>query len=307
MGILLAIIAALCWGGADFLVRYATRMIGTYRTLLFMQVVGAVGLSVYMLASGQLARLSSGSHPITWETWLWAAATALLNAASALALYRAFQVGVLSVVSPIAASSSALTVVLSYLSGEKLSQARILGISATLIGVVLAATHFAAARTFQDGKAVEVEAGDKSGKGSKRGLTRGVGWALLSAVGYGVNFWMLGFQVSPILGGITPIWIIRLGTMVTLTLFALPTRQSIRIPAARAWLLLLPIGILDTAAYVTANFGLISDQVAVVSVLISLFSAVTVLLAWIFLRERLQWSQWLGVGIIFIGVALVNV
>jgi len=305
MGILLAIIAALCWGGADFLVRYSTHMIGTYRTLLFMQVIGAVGLSVYVLASGQLAHLSSSGHSVTWETWLWAAATALLNAASALALYRAFQVGVLSVVSPIAASSSALTVVLSYLSGEKLSEARILGISAALIGVVLAATHFADARTDKDGKAVE--AGDKSGKRSKRGLTGGVGWALLSAVGYGVNFWMLAFQVSPMLGGIVPIWIIRLGTIVTLTLFALPTRQSIRIPAARAWLLLLPIGILDTAAYVTANFGLISDQVAVVSVLISLFSAVTVLLAWIFLRERLQWSQWLGVGIIFIGVALVNV
>jgi drug/metabolite transporter (DMT)-like permease len=35
-------------------------------------------------------------------------------------------------------------------------------------------------------------------------------------------------------------------------------------------------------------------------------STVTVLLAWMFLRERLQWSQWLGVGIIFIGIVLVN-
>ncbi len=41
-------------------------------------------------------------------------------------------------------------------------------------------------------------------------------------------------------------------------------------------------------------------------VLISLYSAVTILLAWIFLREHLQWSQWLGVGIIFGGFVLVN-
>ncbi len=31
-----------------------------------------------------------------------------------------------------------------------------------------------------------------------------------------------------------------------------------------------------------------------------------VLLAWIFLRERLQWSQWCGIGVIFVGIVLVR-
>ena len=34
MGIILGLSAALFWGTADFLVRYTTRIIGTYRTLL---------------------------------------------------------------------------------------------------------------------------------------------------------------------------------------------------------------------------------------------------------------------------------
>lgn len=296
MGILLALAAALCWGAADFLVRYSTRVIGTYRTLLFMQVIGATALSIYMGWSGTLAQLA---RHVGWQAWGWAIATALLNVVSALALYRSFEVGVISIVSPVAASSAVLTVLLSFLSGETLSNARILGISAALVGVVLAATHSAPReKALEDGEGLPAR---------KRQLAKGVGWALLSSIGYGVNFWMLGFLVSPALGGAVPIWIIRVGTILTLTLVALPARQSIRVPVSRrVWLLLLAIGILDTAAYITANYGLLSDQVAVVSVLISLFSAVTVLLAWIFLRERLQWSQWLGIAIIFVGVALVN-
>lgn len=58
--------------------------------------------------------------------------------------------------------------------------------------------------------------------------------------------------------------------------------------------------------YLLANFAFTTEQIAIVSVLASLFSAVTVLLAWIFLHDKLQWSQWLGIGIIFVGVVLVK-
>ena len=39
----------------------------------------------------------------------------------------------------------------------------------------------------------------------------------------------------------------------------------------------------------------------------SLFSAVTVFLAWIVLRERLERTQWLGIFLIFIGIVLVSI
>jgi uncharacterized membrane protein len=42
-------------------------------------------------------------------------------------------------------------------------------------------------------------------------------------------------------------------------------------------------------------------------VISSLYSAVTVMLARIVLRERLQLSQWLGVGVVFAGLVLVNI
>ena len=100
---------------------------------------------------------------------------------------------------------------------------------------------------------------------------------------------------------------IRLVTIGTLALAAAPARQSIRLPQGHVWWLIIVVGVMDTIAFLAANFGFTTDQVSVVSVLISLFSAVTVLLAWIFLRERLQWSQWLGIAIIFLSVTLVKV
>jgi drug/metabolite transporter (DMT)-like permease len=297
MGIILGLAAALCWGAADFLARSLTQVIGTYRTLFFMQFIGAFVLSIYVLSSGEAARLV---HHTPWQPWLWAGLVAMMNAFCALALYRSFEVGVLSIVSPVAASSSALTVVLSFLSGETISRARAFGIGAALLGVALAATHFSSVS--------HNDTAGMPGKTTRKSiLTRGVGWAMVASVTYGVNFWLLGFFVTPYLGGSVPIWIIRLGTIATLALVAAPARQSIRLPRGRIWWLILAVGTLDTCAYLLANFGFTTEQVAVVSVLASLFSAVTVLLAWLFLHDKLQWSQWLGIGIIFLGIALVKV
>ena len=47
-------------------------------------------------------------------------------------------------------------------------------------------------------------------------------------------------------------------------------------------------------------------HVAVVSVLASLYGAVTVLLSWVFLREQIERSQWLGIVLIFVGIVFVS-
>ena len=293
MGIILGLSAALFWGAADFLVRYSTRIIGTYRTLFYIQFIGFACLSIFLVASGEFSRLAAR---ISWQWWVLAILTALLNLISALALYRSFEIGVLAIVSPIAASSTALTVVLAIISGEMISRARGLGITASLIGVMLAATHFTPSSAIKENDTTPKSALNTNRIYANLGLlrrgqlTRGVGWAFAAAVGYGIDFWLLGIYITPVFGGIMPVWIIRTTTICTLDLFAIPE----------------PIGILDTLAFLSVAIGYTTDQVSVVTVLASLFSAVTVLLAWIFLREKVQWSQWLGIAIIFLGVSLVK-
>jgi drug/metabolite transporter (DMT)-like permease len=66
------------------------------------------------------------------------------------------------------------------------------------------------------------------------------------------------------------------------------------------------MGVLDTGAFVMNNLGMQLEQVSVVSVLASLYGAVTVILSTVVLRERMSRWQWLGIVAIFAGIALIS-
>lgn len=293
MGIFLGLGAAVGWGTADFLARYSARSIGTYRTMFFIQFIGFAVISVYLVVSGELVELLASAP---WQTWLWAITAGLLNIVASMALYHAYKVGVLAIVSPVAASYAAVTVVLAVLSGETLTGLQTIGIILTLGGIALAVTHLTPNRANTSWLVLRRES-----------LTGGVGLALLSAVTFGIAFWLLGFNITPVLGGVVPVWVSRLTTIVVLFLLALPVRQSLQLPTERRiWWLILGIGTFDTLAFLAYTFGLTTAQIAIVSVLSSLFGAVTVMLAWLILHERLQSTQWLGVALILVGVGLVS-
>lgn len=293
MGIFLGLTGAISWGVADFVARFASRRIGAYRSLFFMQLFGFVALTAYLKFTGGISR---GVAP-GWQPWAFGALAGVLNTIASLSLYHSFRVGVMSVVAPISSSYPALTVVLSLLSGERVPPLRMFGLAVTVIGVVLAAISFS--QPPASGAPVQKSI-------PNRQMSNGVGWAVISALGFGVLFWFLGFHVVPIAGSAFSVWMIRLSTFCTLALFAAPTGQTLQLPRGSVWWLLAAIGITDTVAFVANNAALHIGQVSVVSVLASLYGAVTVLLCWIFLHERLERTQWLGVVLIFAGIVLVS-
>ena len=301
LAIILGLTGAISWGAADFAARFASRHVGAYRTLFFMQFFGFVALSVYLKSTGGFSR---GIAP-GWQPWAMAVAAGLLNMLASLALYHSFEHGTLSIVGPVSSSYPALTVALSVLSGERIQPARAAGLAITLLGVILAATSFTQAKSAQTEKIPEHPSATYA-EHSRAHLSTGVGWAICAALGFGVLFWFLGFHVVPAVGSAVSVWVMRLTALVSLALAAAPTRQTLQFPRGNVWWLLLAVGILDTAAFVANNAGLSTGQVSVVSVLASLYGAFTVLLAWIFLRERLERSQWLGIVLIFIGIVLVS-
>jgi drug/metabolite transporter (DMT)-like permease len=289
LAIILGLTAAVCWGGADFAARFASRRVGAYRTLFFMQFFGFIALSVYLkFRGGFFDGIAPGWHP-----WALAALAGVINMIASLSLYYSFQIGVMSIVAPVSSAYPALTVTLAIASGERITALRGVGLAITLVGVILAATTFTPST------------GDSAKESAH--LARGVGWAILAALGFGVLFWFLGFYVVPAVGPAISVWVIRLTCFSVLAVAAVPTRQSLKLPSGSVWWLLAAIGFLDTAAFVANNAGLHTGQVSVVSVLASLYGAVTVLLAWIVLREKLERSQWLGILLIFVGIVLVSI
>jgi drug/metabolite transporter (DMT)-like permease len=301
LAIILGLTGAVSWGAADFAARFASRQVGAYRTLFFMQFFGFLALSVYLKSTGGFSRgIAPGWHP-----WAMAVAAGLLNVLASLALYHSFEHGTLSIVGPVSSSYPALTVALSLLSGERIHAVRALGLAITLLGVILAATSFAHSKSTPAEKDPPHAAATHPEQ-SRAHLSTGVGWAICAALGFGVLFWFLGFHVVPAVGSAVSVWVMRLTALVSLSLAAAPAHQTLRLPSGNVWWLLLAVGILDTAAFVANNAGLSTGQVSVVSVLASLYGAFTVLLAWIFLREHLERSQWLGIVLIFIGIVLVS-
>jgi drug/metabolite transporter (DMT)-like permease len=289
LAIILGLTGALCWGAADFAARFASRRVGAYRTLFFMQFFGFIALSIYLKCRG---RFFEGIAP-GWHPWALAALAGVINMIASLSLYYSFQIGVMSIVAPVSSAYPALTVALAVASGERITVLRGVGLAVTLVGVILAATTFP-------------PSADDSAKESAH-LTKGVGWAILAALGFGVLFWFLGFYVVPAVGPAISVWMIRLTCFSVLAVAAVPARQSLKLPTGSVWWLLAAVGFLDTAAFVANNAGLQTGQVSVVSVLASLYGAVTVLLAWIFLREKLERSQWFGIVLIFAGIVLVSI
>ncbi|MGB6875498.1 MAG: EamA family transporter [Candidatus Acidiferrales bacterium] len=297
MGVFLGLAAAFNWGVADFMARFATRRIGALRALMFMQLVGFIALTVGMAATGHWASF----FPVfRWSIWAWIVLTGVLSALGALALYRSFEIGVLALVSPIAASYPALTVVLSISTGERLTRAHALGVVAVIVGVIVAALALPA-----KGNA---SAGDEfvSARDHRSHLLRGVPWALAAALAFGVNYWILGFRVMPVFGGFASVWVIRLVSFVLLALLLRPLGQPMEIPrGSTAWLVIF-IGLVDTAGFVANNLAFKQEEIAIATVLASLYGVVTLLFAAVLLREKLGRRQWAGVALIFAGVALVS-
>src|SRR5467141_2315600 len=269
MGILLGLLTALTWGGADFIARFATHHIGALRSMLYMQLTGFLLLSFLLPALGGWGHLADGSG---WQPWAWGFLAGSFNAVSGLALYRAFEIGKIAVVAPLSASYPALTLLLSWMSGERLSVVRIAGIVCTLVGVVVVA----------GGEKIP----DENDAEAVRRSGRGIGWAMVSAVGFAVLFWLLGIRVIPRVGAVQTVWMIRLTSAVLMAAAMLVSKQPVRLPRDNVRWMLLGMGVFDTGAFVLSNLGMKMEQVAVISVLGSLYGAVTVGLAAFFLKEQ---------------------
>ncbi len=302
MGVLLGLLTALAWGGSDFLARFATHRIGYLRTTLYMQFSGFLLLTILLRLGPGFGHLMDGSG---WRPWAWGALAGILNSVATLALYRSFETGKMAVVAPLSASYPALTMILSFFTGEVLTGISVSGIVLILAGAI----------TVARGEAVRSEGGTSerpvsSGELAPREETKrhtGILPAAISAIGFGILFWLLGTFIVPSVGHAATVWMIRLTSSVITFAVLLFSHQVVALPK-EGWLYarLAAMGFLDTGAFVLNNIGMTFAQVSIVSVLASLYGAMTVILAAIFLRENVSRRQWCGIVAIFVGIILIS-
>ena len=273
----LSLLAASCWGVADFIAGLKSRSLSAVLVLLVQQAAGAVLVVAAVLAVEE--RLPGR------EAALLSVAAGAAGAIALGAFYRGLAIGTMSVVAPISASGVTLPVAVGLATGDRPSSLQAVGLVLTVLGVILASR--------------EVHEDD-----TRAASRASIGLALVAAVGFGAFFTLSDGAADD-----SVLWLLVISrtTAVLLLLGVLAATRGAgleRLPVRTLGVLAF-VGVLDLAAtglYALANT---KGALSIVAVVGSLYPVLTVLLARVVLKERLRSVQSAGVAIAFLGVAAV--
>jgi drug/metabolite transporter (DMT)-like permease len=266
------------FGVADFAAKLSTNKVGFLKTALYLQIIGSFFVLPFALADAYRTLV----HP--WTT-LAAVGLGVANAVATLLLYKGFEVGRLSIISPIASTAPVVAILLAItFLGEIMTRELLIGISLVIVGIILVSIQTMRANP---------------SKQIARGTSYAIGFMLLGgALLFGLK------PVSNVLGIFLPVLIMRwVGIPVLAVPFLVGGSRS---RSAGGFRLILPVAFFDTFANVAYTLGVRIGTVTIVSTLGGMFSAVTVLLAWAILKEKPSRHQIIGFAAILLGVATLG-
>ncbi|HLU74192.1 MAG TPA: DMT family transporter [Nonomuraea sp.] len=271
--VILATACAVVYGTADFFGGLATRR---------SRVLAVVGLSQLAGLALILSLLPALPGVFQAPSVLWGFAAGLSGAAGLVLFYRSLATGVMSVVAPTTAvTSAALPVGFGLLQGERPEPVALLGVALGLGAVLLISQDHS-----------------PDGKGSKSAVLT----ALAAGSGFG-GFFILLAMASPE-AGLWPLAGARISSISLVLLLALATRRALR-PASGSLAVIVAAGVLDMTANVLYLLAQQKGMLSLVAVLVSLYPASTLLLARQVLGERLRAIQLAGVACALGAVALI--
>jgi drug/metabolite transporter (DMT)-like permease len=276
----LAIAAALgssfVYGLSDFLGGRKSRSLALLNVLLVSQGAALIALVAILMCVGD--------QPPDLGSLLWAASAGLCEAVGVAALYRGLAVGAVSIVAPVGATAPAVAVAAAIALGERPGPAQIAGFALTALGIGLTTRE--------------------SSGGARAGAVRpSVIFGMLSAFGFG------GFLVAMDAAseGSVP-WALLVARLTAVTVFvaaALITRSSVTLRRADLPALVL-VGLLIVAADALYALASTAGALSVVAILSSLYPLVTLVLARIYLGERIQRPRQIGIATTLGGVAALS-
>ena len=295
VGLELGLIAALCWGSTDVSAAIAGRRLGSLRVASIVQVTSLIAIVALCLVRGSW-------FPAKPEDVIVAIITGVVAAGAYLSFFTALRIGPLSVVSPVVAAYGGLTVLLAVLlRGETLTTLQAVGAGLATIGVVLTGL-------VSDG-----------GWRSTRVAGKGVGFAIIALVCFAVLTiglagpirsagWLPVLLTARIANASTVLIVLAVVLVLrpraaTPLLIGDPAHPGSRVRTAVA--AAIAGGVLDILGFVAFAIGLEAAPAWIVGLASSFGPVVSVIVAIVLWREKLQASQWVGLGGIGLGLVAV--
>ena len=271
----LGLIAALCWGFHDICVRFLSQKTAISACIFTVILTGLVFHSVLTVSTGTLQAMPARA------VYLSLGAGGFFIIAT-FGLYYAFQRGPVRLVAPLIASYPILSVSWAAFQGTPISAAQWLAVLAVVIGVSLVA-------------ALSDTSSDETPP-----IGRTILYALIAAIGFAGTF-ALGQGAAAISHDMPSTLVTRLAALSLVVVILLAYKQPFW-PGKQALPWLVAMGIADGIALMSVLSAGALPNAKYASVSSSLFGMLTIVLAWMFLKERMTLAQWAGCIVAFAGV-----
>ena len=269
--ILFALGASLSWALANVAVARSARLVGTVRGLLWAEVAGGVLAALV----GWIAHVDVRTQAFTIGTAAWLAGAGAAALLAYLCMFYALEHGRLAIAVPIMSGWAVISTGISVLLlREPVRPAQLGGAALVILGVVLVSR-----------RAGQAAGAARRAAGARARVPRWLWASFGAALGFGVLVPAVA-RVAPATG--------RIGSVVAVfgadILLGLPLaawfRVDLRPPPRDAWAPVALAGLFEAAGFVCIALAGARAPLSVVSPLASLASALTVLYAWVVLRDR---------------------
>ncbi len=272
--IVFGLLSALTWGAGDFNGGLATRKSGVYAVVIFAELIGALVLLIIALVVGEPFPSLAG--------WLWGIAAGLVGVIGLMALYQGLATGKMGLVAPLSAViGGAVPILYTAIYQGLPPPIQLLGFFFGLLAVWLLSS--------QDGVRIRIE-----------DLTL----PLIAGLGFGFYFVLI--DIATVESVYWPLVPARTVAGLLLIPIALRLRQPL-LPVRASAPFVVASGTLDALGNLFFALAASTGRLDIAAVLSSLYSATTVGLAWIFLKERLNVRQWIGVAAALAAIVLVSI
>jgi bacterial/archaeal transporter family protein len=279
LSILLGIGGMLGWGIYDFLGGVFAKQIGSFKSLFWSQLAGLI--SIFLLA---IVFKSSVNVPIL--VIILSPIAAILYSAGYLFFFKGFEIGNVSIIAATMNLWAVFTMLFAFMfMGQRLSAIQTSGVVMIIFGATLASLNWSEIRNqrFQ--------------------LSAGVKEAVLGAFFFGV-FWNFSEIISEKVGWLLSTLLIKFGIILFLLIFSLLLKHEIgltKIPTKTKYIILF-MGVIEAGAVALINYGLTIGDAILITPIASALSIVTILLAIIFLKDKVAKIQGLGIITAIVGI-----
>jgi drug/metabolite transporter (DMT)-like permease len=211
------------------------------------------------------------------------------NVCGLLLAYAAYRLGTVGIISTIGSTEGAIAAVISVLAGQALAPGSGPALVLVALGVVLAATG--GGHELEEGVAI-----------SRAQSLRAAGLSACAAVMLGIGLFVAGRASATL----PPAWVVGPGRLVGVLLVGLPLLLLGRPRIPRKALPFIALtGLAEVVGLMSFSVGARED-IAITSVLGSMFAPLAAIAAFVLFRERLAPRQIAGIVLVVVGIALLG-